>query len=179
MPSLHVCSLARLPAVVAETGASHVATLISEGTVVERPASIAPERHLFLGFHDIVEEAPGLKAPAERDVAAFLDFVGGWDRSAPMVIHCWAGVSRSTAGAFIAACALRPDLDEGHLAALVREYSPSATPNLRLVRFGDGLLGRGGRMVAAIEAIGRGEDCYEGVPFALALDRADARPLGR
>jgi len=31
----------------------------------------------------------------------------------------------------------------------------------------DDLLGRKGRMVDAIAAIGRGEDCFEGAPFAL------------
>ena len=40
----------------------------------------------------------------------------------------------------------------------------------RLVAFGDHVLGRGGRMVAAIEAIGRGEMAYENTPFALAVE---------
>ena len=55
MPNLHVCSLARLPETVAATGASHVVTLINRGTLVERPAAIAPERHLFISMSDIVE----------------------------------------------------------------------------------------------------------------------------
>jgi hypothetical protein len=33
----------------------------------------------------------------------------------------------------------------------------------------DAMLGRNGRMAAAIEKIGRGRTCFEGVPFALEL----------
>ncbi|HRD14749.1 MAG TPA: hypothetical protein PLI79_23150 [Mycobacterium sp.] len=47
----------------------------------------------------------------------------------------------------------------------------AATPNPRIVAIADGMLGRDGRMVRAIHAIGRGEDAYEGTPFALSIDR--------
>ena len=86
-----------------------------------------------------------------------------------------AGISRSTAGAFIATCALDPDRDEAVLAADIRHMSPTATPNIRMVRFADELLGRNGRMVAAIEAIGRGRDAFEGIPFSLGIRRPQAR----
>ena len=87
----------------------------------------------------------------------------------PVLIHCYAGVSRSTAAAFIAACALNPTRDEAEIARAIRAASPTATPNARLVAIGDSMLERGGRMSAAIEGIGRGEECFEGVPFALEL----------
>ena len=86
------------------------------------------------------------------------------------MIHCWAGISRSTAGGYIAACALMPHLDEAFLARELRQRSPSATPNGRLVALADGILGREGRMIAAIKAIGRGRDAFEGAPFVLPLD---------
>ena len=85
------------------------------------------------------------------------------------MIHCWAGVSRSTAAGFIAACALRPYRDENEIAREVRANSPTATPNARLVAIADAMLGRNGRMVAAIEKIGQGHLCFEGTPFALEL----------
>ena len=93
----------------------------------------------------------------------------GWDRAEPMLIHCYAGVSRSTAAAFIAACALKPERDEFEVARALRAASPTATPNARLVALADAALGRDGRMSEAIAAIGRGEDCFEGTPFALEL----------
>jgi predicted protein tyrosine phosphatase len=86
-----------------------------------------------------------------------------------MVIHCFAGVSRSTAAAFITVCALAPHREERGIAESLRAASPTATPNARLVALADSLLGRRGRMSAAIEAIGRGADCIEGRPFALEL----------
>ena len=106
--------------------------------------------HLFLGFNDIVEPMDGMIPVGAPDVLRLIDFVDGWDRSRPMVVHCWAGISRSTAGAFVAACRLMPAREEADIARELRAKSRSATPNLRLVRIADDLLGRSGRMVAAI-----------------------------
>ena len=61
---------------------------------------------------DITEPIDGYVAPAEEHVEQVLSFVRGWDRGAPLVVHCYAGISRSTAGAFVAACALNPQRDE-------------------------------------------------------------------
>lgn len=169
MPTLHVSSLARLHETVAGTGASHVVTLINANTIVERPPGIPAERHLFIGMSDIVAAMDGHIVPAEEHVERFLSFVQDWDRCAPIVIHCWAGISRSTAGAFIAACALGPQRDEEEIAQRLRAASPSATPNARLVAIADGLLRREGRMIAAISRIGRGADAFEGAPFELPL----------
>ena len=167
---IHVCSLARLHDTVAESGASHIATLINAATPVERPGHIAAGNHRFLGFNDITEPMDGMTAPGEEHVAALLDFVRGWDREAPMVVHCWAGISRSTAAAFIAVSALNPQRDVAELARTVRALSPSATPNARLVALADDMLSRGGTMVDAVRAIGRGAFAAEGDPFFLTLD---------
>ena len=169
MPRLHVCSLALIGDTVTQTGARSLVTLLSPGTPVERPEAIAPERHLYLAVSDIVAPMHGQVLPGATHLGELLDFVRSWDRADPMVIHCFAGVSRSTAAAFIAACALAPGRDEFAIAQAIREASPTATPNARLVALADETLGRGGRMVAAIEAIGRGEECLEGTPFVLEL----------
>jgi predicted protein tyrosine phosphatase len=170
MPCIHVTPLSRLAETVEASGASHLVTLINVATPVERPASIAAERHLFIGMSDILQPMDGHVLPGEAHVRSLIGFARGWDRSRPMVMHCWAGISRSTAAAFITACALEPALDEVALAERLRAVSPSATPNARLVAVADDLLGRRGRMVDAIAAIGRGADAFEGTPFALALD---------
>ena len=167
---LHVCPLVRLADTVSATGARHVVTLINAGTPVARPASVAAENHLFLGLNDIVADEPGLTPPAAGHVEAFLAFVDRWGRSGPMVIHCYAGISRSTAAAFIAACTIDPRRPEAEIATALRAASPTATPNARLVALADDLLGRRGRMRTAIAAIGRGRDAFEGVPFRLATE---------
>jgi predicted protein tyrosine phosphatase len=169
MPHIVVSPLSRLT----ETALAHrpreMVTLLNLGTPMERPECIAAERHLVLGFNDIIEELPGMTAPAVEHVEQLIGFAGRWDRQSPLLIHCFAGISRSTAAAYIVASALNPDLDAARLATLLRERAPSATPNIRLVRFADDLLGRGGRMVDAVTAIGRGAEASEGVPFVLPL----------
>ncbi|MBW0004614.1 MAG: protein tyrosine phosphatase [Hyphomicrobiales bacterium] len=169
MSTLHVCPLSRLHATVEETRASHIVTLIGANTAVERPVCVAADRHLFITVSDIAEPMDGMILPAHSHVEQLLAFVRGWDRVAPMVIHCYAGISRSTAAAFIAACALSPQRTEDAIARRLREASPSATPNPRLVFVADQLLRREGRMVAAVAAIGRGELASEGTPFALKI----------
>ena len=170
MPTLHVCPLARLHDTVAATGASHVVTLINAATAVERPASILADRHLFIGVSDIIDPLNEHVLPAVEHVEQLLAFVRAWGRESPLVIHCWAGISRATAAAFIAACALRPDRKEDDIARALRQASPIATPNRRLVAVADEILGRHGGMTEAIERIGRGQEASEGEPFRLTLE---------
>jgi predicted protein tyrosine phosphatase len=169
VPRIHICSLSRLHDTVTAARASHLVTLINEGTPVTRPASIAPERHLFLAFNDIVSPLDGMTAPGPAHIHSLIGFLDGWDRTDPMVVHCFAGISRSTAAAFIALCALAPGRDEREIAQALRNASPIATPNPLMVELADGILGRQGRMVEAIGAIGRGREAFEGHPFALPL----------
>ena len=131
---------------------------------------LAAEDHLILSMNDITVEQADMTLPGEAHVQSLLDFAREWDRTAPLVIHCFAGISRSTAAAYSVAAALAPKRDEAELAATLRRLSPSATPNARLIAIADRLLGRQGRMIAAIESIGRGADAFEGVPFALKID---------
>jgi predicted protein tyrosine phosphatase len=169
MPYLQVSSLSKLASTVDAVQASHVITLINIGTPVVRPERITPENHLFIGMSDIVNPQDGHVLPGEEHVRKLLSFGRSWNRAQPLVIHCWAGVSRSTAAAFITVCSLNPDRDEAELAQVLRRASPSATPNARLVAVAAAMLGRQGRMVEAIAAIGRGADAFEGTPFRLDL----------
>lgn len=169
MPDIHVCPLSRVHETTEATGARSLVTLINVDTPVERPAAIAADRHLFIGVSDIVDPRDGHVLPAEKHVGRLIGFMQEWDRAEPLLIHCWAGVSRSTAAAFVSACLLRPERGEEHFARLVRLRSPTATPNAKLVAIADDMLGRGGRMVDAIRAIGRGADCFEGAPFRLEI----------
>lgn len=169
---IHVCSLARLHATVEETGARHIVTLINADTEVPRPEYVLAEDHLFLAMHDIIEELTGYTAPSEEHVHQLIAFVQRWPRQTPLVVHCYAGISRSTAAAFIAACAVNPARDEAVIAQTLRRLSPTAIPNARLVAHADRILARHGRMIRAIEGIGRADACYEGTPFRLDLDPA-------
>jgi predicted protein tyrosine phosphatase len=166
---IHVCSLAKMPEVVETTGSRHVVTLIRDLTRIVRPPSIAAENHLILNIDDIEEASEGMITPEEAHVGELLEFVRRWERKTPIVVHCFAGISRSTAAAFITACALAPTRNELEIAKAIRAASPTASPNPRIVGFGDRLLKRQGRMVDAVRMIGRGEMTYEAEPFVVEL----------
>ncbi|MGC2774004.1 MAG: protein tyrosine phosphatase [Bradyrhizobium sp.] len=167
---IHVCSLAALPETVRLTGASHVLTIMANVEQVQRPETILPENHLRVSVDDITEQLDGFVAPCEAHVVQVLEFVTGWDRAAPLVIHCYAGISRSTASAFAAACALNPHRDELEIARVIRSASPIASPNRLIVSLADRALGRDGRMVRALDAIGPGAMMVESLPFRIDLD---------
>src|SRR4029453_6247175 len=167
---IHVCSLARLHDTVEETGARHVVTLIKETSLVHRPDGIAPENHLIIDVDDITCAMDGYNAPCEQHVARLLHFAKNWDRAAPMVVHCYAGISRSTASAFAAACLLNPHRDEIAIARQTGAASAMAQPNRLIVSLADKLLGRDGRMLRALDEMGPGSMMAEGRPFRGVLD---------
>ncbi len=162
-----VCSLRAASEQVAFTGARKAISIL--GSEMEHPTfySVQADNHLRLTFNDVAAASPGLTAPGMHDMVKLLTFIRQWDRQAPMLIHCWAGISRSTAAGYIATCLLQPERDEADLAGTLRRASPSATPNPMLIKLADEALGRGGRMRRAIADIGRGADAYEGAPFRL------------
>lgn len=164
-----VCPLSRLQETVDTHKARHVVTLLRD-EVPETPLGIAPENHLILRVDDICDPLEGCTLPDVEHVRAFLDFAAGWDRETPLIVHCWAGISRSTATAFAIACARNPERSEEEIALALRAASPTATPNGRLVALADAALGRDGRMVRAAERIGRGRQAMEGAPFTLRID---------
>jgi predicted protein tyrosine phosphatase len=169
MPRIHVCPLSRVEDVVRVTGARSLVSLLSTGTELKRPLAIAEAHHLHIAMSDIVEPTEGYILPSNHHVSDLVAFAKRWDRQAPLVVHCYAGVSRSTAAAFIAVCALESDQAETDVAQRLRRASPTATPNRKLVALADDYLGRGGRMVDAIAAIGTGVACFEGAEFELPL----------
>ena len=162
-----VCPLSAVQSLVDDHQVGHVVSLLGPETAHRQFSGIRRDRHLKLTFHDIIEPMEGFSAPRLEDTERIVAFVDSWDRNAPMLIHCWAGISRSTASAFIAMCMLRPGADEEEIALEMRAASASATPNRLIVSHADRLLGRSGRMVSAVDAIGRGADAFEGTPFFL------------
>src|SRR5215468_11762972 len=120
---IHVCSLARLAETVEQTGARHIVSLIGDEARVARPSCIAAKNHLWLRLHDISIPLDGYIVPAEEHVADLLNFVRDWDRRAPLVVHCYMGISRSTASAYATVCALNPTSAAARLALALRRAS--------------------------------------------------------
>lgn len=159
-----VCGLSEVERLIAERAPSHLVTLLDPPTLIETPRGIAPERHFRLGVNDISEPMDGMVLADEGAVAALMEFAGTWDGAQPILIHCWAGVSRSTASAFAIACERSPGVDERRIALALRRAAPHACPNRRIVGLADHLLNRGGRMLAAVEAMGAYDD-LSAAPF--------------
>jgi predicted protein tyrosine phosphatase len=167
---IHVCSLADLHPTVKATGASHVLTVMARVDQVQRPPSVAEANHLKVSMDDITEHMDGFVAPNDAHIEQVLGFVRGWDRSAPLVVHCYAGISRSTASAFAAACMLNPHRDEVSIARQIRAASRVASPNRLIVALADKALGREGRMLRALDEMGPGSATVVGQPFRIELD---------
>ena len=152
---------------------SHLVTLINGETMVPTPPSITPDRHLRLDMNDICEPITGLVLPCEEHVADLVQFALDWDRqgAAPhpllgrhqplhrrglhLALRAQSGSRRARLGA--ERCARPP---------------APPIPTAGLVALGDEVLSRQGRMIAAVERIGRGEIAEEGQVFGLSARNA-------
>lgn len=166
--TLIVCGLAEVPAIIAARAPSHMITLLDAASMIETPAGLPPAHHLRLSVNDIAQPTEGLILPSADLVHQLLAFGRAWDASAPMIVHCWAGISRSSASAFILACDRSPDADERLIAMRMRRAAKHAYPNRKIIALADDILGRRGRMVDAVEAMGDYEYSGYGVPFDFA-----------
>lgn len=165
---LVVAPLPQVAALLARHRPSHLISLASPGHV-DLPVGNLSLRRLDLRFNDIAAPRDGLIPPAEADVAALLAFADAWCGTHPLLVHCWAGVSRSTAAAYIIACARTAPGAEADWALRLREATPTSTPNPLMVALADRLLHRDGAMVHAVAAIGRGAETTWGDAFELDL----------
>jgi predicted protein tyrosine phosphatase len=162
-----VCGLTAAPDLVLWHGVGAAIGILGPETKHPDFPTLTDAQRLRLSFNDVNEASAGMVPASADDAARLIAFIRAWDRSAPMLIHCWAGISRSTATAFAALCILRPDADEMELARELRAASASATPNRLITAKIDEALGRKGRMLRAVESIGCGADAYSGTPFSL------------
>ncbi len=167
MGTIVVAPLGKIAELAVRHRCREMLSLVAPKQGFHRPAVIDAGRHLVIGVNDIAFAGTGnLVAPGEEHVAAIIGFARGWNRDTPLLVHCMMGVSRSPAAALIAALAVEPDQDDHELTRRLRSASVQATPNARLVEIGDHVLGRGGRLIAAVKAIGRGADYVGDSPFS-------------
>ena len=149
-----------------EHSATHVVSLLGAG-MAPPTFDLPRQRRLHLAFNDIEAPAPGLTAPHGDHIDALLQFLESWDRRTALLVHCWQGVSRSTAAGYIAGCLRDGAGQEAALAGRLREAAPFASPNLLMVALADRVLRRGGAMTGAVAAIGRGRMDAPVRPFEL------------
>jgi predicted protein tyrosine phosphatase len=156
-----ICGLAELPAH-GTRGVTHVLSILDpDWPVPDAFGGFGEHARLELRFNDIIEELPGQLAPRVEHVEQILAF--GRDLTsdpagAPdLLVHCHAGVSRSTASVLLLMAQAAPALGGAELARTLLAVRGQAWPNLRMVEFGDGLRGRDGALVAAATEIYRAQ----------------------
>jgi len=151
---------------------SHLVTLLSPEHMIETPGGFDPARHLRLSVNDVADAWAADMPPEPHHVDELLAFGRTWNAEAPMLVHCWAGISRSMAAAYILLNDRLGPGFEDKIAQQMRARAPHAFPNPLLVSHADKALAREGRMIEAVRAIGRGAIVPEGrcVEFPLILD---------
>jgi predicted protein tyrosine phosphatase len=175
MPQIHICSLKMVEPLAHEVKPSHVLSLLGGITPFpETPAGVDPRNHLKLTLADIAEPQEGMIHPGEDHVREVIAFAERWAKESggtrPIIVHCFAGISRSTASALTIACTLRPKTSEVKFTEALRATSESAQPNALLIEHADKLLRREGRLVNAVWGMGLADFSKSGQPFVLPLE---------
>ncbi len=169
MSLILVTPLSAVPDTLRTYQPSHLITLLSPEYMIETPGGFPAERHLRVSVNDICEPAEGLHPPCEDHISNIMEFARGWDAKRPLLVHCWAGVSRSMATAFSILCDRAWKGAEFRIAREIRARAPHASPNRLIVRLADDLLERQGNMVQAVDEIGRGVVVEEGTVVEIPL----------
>ncbi len=168
--AIHVCPLSEVPTIVQRAEAKRLVTLLQSEIPVATPPGIDDRLHLRIEVHDIAEPYFEQVAPDKTHVRRLIKFAESWGGEGAMVVHCWAGISRSTAAAFTSLCLVNPDVPELVIARALRLASPTAQPNRLIVQLADEILGRNGRMMSAVEAMGPAVRAHAARPFSLSAD---------
>ena len=130
----------------------------------ERPQGLAPSSHLRIAVHDIVSHDPAGVLASSADVAALLSFIDGWDpEQGALMTHCYAGVSRSTAAALVAAYMKHGDAEACGIA--LRDAAPHAQPNRHIIALADAELGCNGDLKLAHRAMGPATRAVNSAPL--------------
>jgi predicted protein tyrosine phosphatase len=153
---LTICGVSELDGHCA-AGITHVLSILDPGTPTPTSLdALGPHHRLELRFDDVVKEHLGYQAPSEADVAAVLEFGEQLTRDAPkqdrhhVLVHCWMGISRSTASGAILLAQHSPGHEEAAFDVLYG-VRPRCWPNSRMIAFADTLLERRGALTRAYE----------------------------
>jgi predicted protein tyrosine phosphatase len=141
-------------------GASHVLSILDPGfPVPEAFGAFGPHEKLELRFDDIIEDLPGQLPPQPEHIERILAFgrtlAAEPRRDAHLLVHCHAGISRSTASMVLLVAQALPDLPADRVLARIHGIREKAWPNLRMIEIGDAMLRRNGTLIEAAHALHR------------------------
>jgi predicted protein tyrosine phosphatase len=151
--ALTVCGLDELDNH-AGRGVTHVLSILDpDWPEPEAFLAFDPHSRATLRFHDAIEPGPGVVLPERADVEAILAFGREAGDVRHLLIHCHAGISRSTAAMLMILAQAHPSESEEAVVERLLSIRPQAWPNSRMIAFADELLGRDGRLNAALNRI--------------------------
>jgi predicted protein tyrosine phosphatase len=156
-PRITICGISELGDHSA-AGVTHVLSILGpKGVDPPAFAEFGSHRRLVLRFHDVIEPLPDQIGPTHADVERLLAFGRevGETSDAHLLVHCHAGVSRSTAAATLIVMQANPEWSASDALQAVVALRPRAWPNLLVLEFGEALLRRNGKIVAAVGEIYR------------------------
>ena len=148
--SITICGLEELPGH-CEVGVSHVVSILDpEWPVPAAFGAFGEHTKLELRFHDVIDaHHDDVITPQAEHVGELLAFARHLRANAHLLVHCHAGVSRSTASMAVILAQACPDVPGTVIFEEVLRKRPRAWPNLRIVELGDALLGWNGALIAA------------------------------
>ena len=152
-----ICGLDELPAQ-GERGVSHVISILDPDHPL--PAAIAAygdHARLDLRFHDVIEETAEQVAPGTDDIRRILTFGRGLPAAERirLLVHCHAGISRSTAAMALVLAQAHPEQPAADLLQHILSKREKAWPNLRMLELGDRLLARADPLATAAPVLYR------------------------
>ena len=152
-PAFAICGLDELIGHQAH-GVTHILSILDpEWPDPEAFQAFDPHFRAIMRFHDAIEPDRDILLPQKSDVEAILSFGRDAAEAGGLLIHCHAGISRSTAATLMILAQARPDEREDELADRLLQTRPQAWPNSRMITFADELLDREGRLMAATAGI--------------------------
>ncbi len=136
--ALTICAKRQVRKTVKRFEATHLISLVDPDDRMARPHRIERGNHLVMFFDDVAD--PDLPdAPQQEHLLRAIEWADRLPETARLVVHCTAGVSRSTALSYgLLRCSMR----EQDAMAYVMHVRPEARPNLLMMQHLETMFGQ-------------------------------------
>jgi predicted protein tyrosine phosphatase len=152
-----ISSISDLPSY-KNVGFTHIISLLDDGytAVLENglflPTIVGTGDHLFeeylphqrleRQFDDVSYPNQYYMAPTREDVEAILEFAKSFNDESRVLVHCVAGISRSTAAASLVMMQAHPNMTAAEVFTEIVRIRPQAVPNILMLKHGGHILDR-------------------------------------
>lgn len=154
--SIRICGIHDVPSLIIETGATNVISLL-DPRYLPMELRVPLKNHLQIPISDTINQNES-HAPNPKHIEMLLKqgvpmLLNSVKIGKPLIVHCYAGISRSTAAAFTLLCAVAGPGHEQTLIEWILSTRHIADPNGLIVKHADDVLGRNGAMVKALSSM--------------------------